>query len=107
MGTDETQTGAVLRQGFLAELEAQFDSAGAQPEGGEAAGDFYNLRSKCTTNTSGWIEEYEKDEWDVTQRGQFPFDVDTWVNDLVDLYKASADPTVTDGFARTPASEGV
>ena len=106
---DETGTDAMLRQSFLAELEVHNPTLMEyNRKGVELRAMFYNLHNNYTTNTSGWIEEYAKYEWDVTQRGQFPSDVDTWMNDLVIYIRsesASADPTVTDGFARTRARE--
>ena len=77
---DETETDAVLRQVFLAELETHNPTLlEHNRKGVELWAMLYNLRNKYTTNT--------RYEWDVAQRGRFLFDVDTWMNDLVDLYR--------------------
>ena len=76
---DETDTDAVLRQVFLAELEAHNPTLlGHNRKGVELRAMFCNLCNEYTANMSEWIEKYEKFEWDVTQRGQPPFDVEMW-----------------------------
>ena len=86
---DETGADAVLRQVFLAELEAHNPTLlEHHRKGVELRVMFYNLCNEYTTNMSGWVEKYAKFKWDVTRRGQFPFDVQTWMQeDLVYLHK--------------------
>ena len=85
---EDTETDAVLRQVFLAELEAHNPTLlEHNRKGVELRAIFYNLCNEYTTNTTTWIEKYKKYEWDVTERGQFPFDVRRWAEDLVDLYE--------------------
>ena len=84
---DETDTDAALRQLFFAELEAHNPTLlEHNRKGVELQAMFSNLCNKFTTNTSGWIEKYEEYEWDVTRRGRFPFDIRTWIHDMLDLY---------------------
>ena len=85
---DDTDTNTVPRQVFLVELEAYNPTLLAHNwKGVEMRAMLYNLSNEYATNTTVWIKKYEKYEWDVTQRGQFPFDIWTWIKDLVALYK--------------------
>ena len=85
---EDTDTDTVLRQVFLAELEAQNPTLLEHNwKGVELRAMFYNLCNESTMNTEGWIELYEKYEWNVTERGQSPFDVQKWVEDRVYLYE--------------------
>ena len=85
---EDTDTDTVLRQVFLAELEAQNPTLlEHNRKEVELRAMFYNLCNESTMNTEGWIELYEKYEWNVTERGQSPFDVQKWVEDRVYLYE--------------------
>ena len=86
---EETGTDAILRQYFLSELEAHNPTLLEHNwKGVELRAMFDNLCHEYMANMSGWIEKYEKYEWDVTRRGQFLFDVQTWIRmDLTRLYK--------------------
>ena len=48
---------------------------------------FYNMCNEYTTSTRAWIEKYRKYGWEGTGRGQFPFDVQKWVVDLIALFE--------------------
>ncbi len=85
---EDTDTDTVLRQVFLAELEAHSPTLlEHNRKGVELRAIFYNLSNESTMNTEAWIEQYEKYEWNVTERGQFPFDVQKWLEDRVHLYE--------------------
>ena len=85
---EDTETDAVLRQVFLAELEAHNPTLlGHNRRGVELRATPYNLCNGYTTNTRAWIEKYKKYEWDVTVRVQFLFDLQRWVEYLVDLFE--------------------
>ena len=85
---DDTETDAVLRQAFLTELEAHNPILLEHNwKGVELRARFYNVCHEYMENTKGWIIQYEKYEWDVTRRGQFLFDMQTWRDDLLNLYK--------------------
>ena len=83
----DMETDTVLRQVFLAELEAHNPTLLEHNlKGVELRSMFYNLCNEYTMNTTTWIQKYEKYEWDVTERGQFPFDRQKWAEDLLDLF---------------------
>ena len=85
---EDTDTDTVLRQVFLDELEAHNPTLlEHNRKGVELRAMFYNLSNESTMNTEAWIEQYEKYEWNVTERGQFPFDVQKWLEDRVYLYE--------------------
>ena len=76
---EDTEMDTVLRQTFLTELEAHTPTLlHHNRKGVELRAMFYNLCNDYTTNTRAWIKEYEEYEWDVTVRGEFPFDVQKW-----------------------------
>ena len=84
---EDVATDAALRQLFLAELEAHdLTLLEHNRKRVELRAMFYNICNEYPTNATIWIMKYEKYEWDVSRRGQFPFDVQRWVGDLVDLY---------------------
>ena len=85
---NDTETDTMLRQVFLAELEAHNPTlAEHNRKGVELQAMFYNLCNESIGNTTGWIEKYEEYEWNVTERGQFPFEVRKWVLDQLSLYQ--------------------
>ena len=85
---NDTETDTMLRQVFLAELEAHNPALlEHNRKGVELRAMFYNLCRESTGNMIGWIEKYEQYEWNVTERGQFPFEVLKWVGDQLDLYQ--------------------
>ena len=87
-GPDGYGEDTVLRQTFRAEREAHSATLlDHNRKGVELRGMFYNLCNDYTTNTRAWIKEYKEYERDVTVRGEFPFDVQKWVEDLVYLYE--------------------
>jgi len=84
---EDTDIDTILRQVFLAELEAHNPTLlEHNRKGVELRAMFYHLCNEYTTNTTVWIKQYKKYEWDVTKQGQFPFDVQKWVEDLLDLF---------------------
>ena len=85
----DTEIDTMLRQVFLAELEAHNPALlEHNRKGVELRAMFYNLcNGECTGNTILWIERYEEYEWNVTERGQFPFEVRKWVLDELHLYQ--------------------
>ena len=85
----DTETDTVLRQAFLAELEAHNPTLlEHNRKGVELRAMLYNLcNGEYTGNTITWIVKYEKYEWNVTERGQFPFEVLKWVLDQLDLHR--------------------
>ena len=83
---EDTETDTWLRKVFLAELEEHNPTLlEHNRKGVELRVMFYNLCSDYTTNTTTWIDKYAKYHWDVTGRGQFPFDMQRWIEDIVDL----------------------
>ena len=85
---DETDIDAALRDVFLAKLKAHNPTLlEHNRKGVELRAMLHNLRNESTANTTVWIKKYELYEWDVTRRGQFPFDVWTWRKDLVALFE--------------------
>ena len=85
---EDTETDADLRQVFLVALSAHSPTLlEHNRKGVELRSMFYNLCNESTMNTTTWIKEYEKYEWHVTERGQFPFDVEKWQDDLLDLFE--------------------
>ena len=86
---DETDIDTALRQAFLAELKTHNPTLlEHNRQGVELRAMFHNLCNEYTANTTIWIVEYETHEWDVTRRGQFPFDVQKWAHeDLLDLFE--------------------
>ena len=85
---NDAETDPRLRQVFLTELEAHNPTLlEHNRKGVELRALFYNLCNEYTSNTVGWIEQYEKYGWDVTERGPFPFEVWKWVMDLTHLYQ--------------------
>ena len=84
---EDTAADTVLREIFLAELGQHNPTLlEHNRKGVELRAMFYNLSNESTMNTESWIEKYEKYEWSVTKRGQFPFDVQKWMDDRLDLY---------------------
>ena len=84
---DDTETEVVLRQVFLDELKAHNPILlEHNRKGVELRAMFHNLCHEYVQNTKAWITQYEKYEWDATRRGRFPFDMQTWRDDLLDLY---------------------
>ena len=83
---EDTETDTRLRQVFLAELEAHNPTLlEHNRKGVELRAMFYNLCNEYTSNTMLWIEKHKKYHWDVTGRGQFPFDMQRWVEDTAYL----------------------
>ena len=61
---EDTETDAVLRQVFLAKLEADNPTLlEHNRKGVELRAMCYNLFNEYTTNTTSWIGKYEKYEW--------------------------------------------
>jgi hypothetical protein len=48
---------------------------------------FYTLCHEFSDNVTGWLTQYEKYEWDVNTRGPFPFDLQSWRFDILNLYQ--------------------
>ena len=85
---NDTETDTVLRQVFLAELEAHnLTLLEHNRKGEELRGVFYNMCNEHIADTAVWIRKYEKYKWDVTGRGPFPFDVQRWAEDLAHLFQ--------------------
>ena len=47
---------------------------------------FYNLCHELAGNVKVWLRQYEKYEWDINERGPFPFDLQSWIMESLDLY---------------------
>ena len=47
---------------------------------------FYNLGHGFSGNVVTWLKKYEKYEWDVSTRGPFPFDLESWILERLKLY---------------------
>jgi hypothetical protein len=84
---NETEDDAKLREHFRSELAAQNpDLLKHFLEGVELRAMFYNLCNELPTNTTSWLQRYEKYEWNVATRGLFPFDMLSWLHAQFDLY---------------------
>ena len=47
---------------------------------------FYNLCHDPAGNVKMWLQLYKEYEWDINERGPFPFDHQNWVRENQDLY---------------------
>jgi hypothetical protein len=47
---------------------------------------FYNLCHEFPGNVKGWLEKYQEYEWNINEKGSFPFDLQSWLMEDLDLY---------------------
>ena len=84
----EPQEDLVLRSHFLAYLaERDLGLAAHHQHGAELRAIFAALCEVVPANVEAWIEKYRERRWDVTTRGNFPFDVENWIRDRIKLWQ--------------------
>jgi hypothetical protein len=84
---DETESDARLREYFRTQLKAKTPDLFTQfLEGVEFRAIFYILCHEAGANVAGWLEQYEKYEWNVEARGPFPFEIEPWIIYQMDLF---------------------
>ena len=86
---DEPEEAAGLREHFRTELRRlssrMYDNYW---DGIELRAIYYNLSEPLGGNVMGWLEKYERKQWD-TSRGKFPFDVVAWAKEFYADWKVS------------------
>lgn len=84
----DTQEDAKLRQYFRAQMgECSPELLWHFDKGAELRSIFGALSEHVPSVVSRWMEKYQKYGWDETERGSFPFPMDSWIMEVLKLYK--------------------